>query len=72
VARGFPAVYEVANRAEDRLQLGGLEWKDGIRCDGHEGIAAPVKQVHRADVLLLGSAPKAEREGQHGDRGGYD
>jgi hypothetical protein len=31
-----------------------------------------VKQVHRADVLLLGPAPKAEREGQHGHRGGYD
>ena len=44
---------EVANRAEEGLEVLRLERKDVIRCDRHKGVAAPVEQVDGPDVLLF-------------------
>src|SRR5436190_829782 len=70
-ARRFRAIDEVADRSEDRLELGRFDRKDVLRCDGHEGVAAPVEQVHGTDVFLFPPAAKAEGKGKHGDGGGY-
>ena len=67
VASGFRAVDEVANRAEEGLEVLRLERKDGIRCDRHEGVAAPVEQVHGPDVLLF-RAGASKGQGQQGGR----